>query len=239
MILINLLPPELRKRKVQLQFNPMLLGLAACLLVVVGMLGGYLWLKQHRVAAEQLLVERKQHLEDVTKLAAEVRKKQEKIKEFQDRHEYILSLIGQKMFWAKTIDDFATFLNQPFDGYQVCVQSLAVTESKIQAPAGGRTSARNAGPSVVSYGLTWRYKIVGDEFQKSSSYFFALMKTLQDSVFWSEHGFQGKPELKYFGNKPRWNAELEKEIIENDLTWVRAKLVVPTATPTGPRARGN
>jgi len=237
MILINLLPPELRKRKVQLQFNPMLLALAACLLVVVGMLGGYLWLKQRRVAAEHMLVQKQLDLETVTKLADEVRKKQVEIDLFQKRHDYILSLIGQKMFWAKTIDDFATFLNQPFEGYQVCVQNLAVTESKDQ-PAAGRTSARNAEPSVVAYGLTWRYKIVGDEFQKSSSYFFALMKTLQDSAFWSEHGFQGKPELKYFGNKPRWNAELEKEIIENDLTWVRAKLAVPPAASTGSRAGG-
>lgn len=237
MILINLLPPELRKRKVQLQFNPMLLALAACLLVVVGMLGGYLWLKQRRVAAEQMLVDRQLHLELVTKQADEVRKKQAEIDLFQKRHDYILSLIGQKMFWAKTIDDFATFLNQPFEGYQVCVQNLAVTESKDQ-PAASRTSARDAAPSVVTYGLTWRYKIVGDEFQKSSSYFFALMKTLQESPFWSEHGFQGKPELKYFGNKPRWNAELEKEIIENDLTWVRAKMALPPVAATRARVGG-
>lgn len=233
MILINLLPPELRKRKVQLQFNPMLAGLAACLLVVVGMLGGFLWLKQRKKVADETLVQRQTELADATRRADEVKAMEAEIDRYKLRRDYILGLLNRKMFWAKTIDDFATFLNQSFDGYQVSVQSVAIVDQGT-AGGGGRRNAPEA--ETVSYGLTWRYKIMGAEFQKSGTYLNSLLTSLNDSDFWSEFGFQGKAEDKYFGDRPRWNETIERVIIEGDLNWVRVKVAAPVAVARPARA---
>jgi len=238
MILINLLPPELRKRKVQLQFNPMLAGLAACLLVVVGMLGGFLWLKQRKKVADQTLVQRQEELDVATRRADEVKAMEAEIDRYKLRRDYILSLLNRKMFWAKTIDDFATFLNQSFDGFQVSVQSVAIADRGTASAGGGRNASA---AELVSYGLTWRYKIVGAEFQKSGTYLNALTTSLNGSAFWKEFGFQGKAEDKYFGDRPRWNESIERVIIEGDLNWLRVKLAAPVtaARPGRTQAGGN
>lgn len=246
MILINLLPPELRKRKLQLQFNPMLAGLAACLLVVLGMLGGYLWLKQRNAAAEDLLTQRQTELADATRRAEEVKAMEKEIDRYKERRDYILSLLNRKMFWAKTFDDFATFLNQSFDGFQVCVQSVVVADQGQAGPARPAPAARGgargaAAPEQVSYSLTWRYKIIGAELQMSGTYLNILLSTLNDSVFWQEFGFAGKPEDKYFGDRPKWNSDIERVIVEGDLNWLRVKQAEPVAAarPARPRTGGN
>lgn len=247
MILINLLPPELRKRKLQLQFNPMLLGLAACLLVVLGMLGGYLWLKQRNKAAEDLLAQRQTELADATRQAEEVKAMEKEIDRYKERRDYILSLLNRKMFWAKTFDDFATFLNQSFEGFQVCVQSVVVADRGAQSgPARPAPGARGpagrgaAAPELVSYALTWRYKIIGNEFQLSGTYLNVLLSSLNDSVFWKEFGFVGKPEDKYFGDRPEWNSDIERVIVEGDLNWLRVKQAAPVAAvrPSRPQTGG-
>lgn len=239
MILINLLPPELRKRKLQLQFNPMLAGLAACLLVVLGMLGGYMWLKHRKKVADDLLVQRQTELAEATRRADEVKAMEAEIDRYKLRRDYILGLLNRKMFWAKTIDDFATFLNQSFEGFQVSVQSVAITDQGTTSAGGGRRNAPTA--ETVSYGLSWRYKIVGDEFQMSGTYLNALLTSVNNSNFWSEFGFQGKAEEKYFGDRPRWNEVIERVIVEGDLNWVRVKVAAPVevAQPSRASAGGN
>jgi hypothetical protein len=222
MILINLLPPELRKRKVQLQFNPLFAALAACLVVDLLMLGGFFWVKHRKQVAEETLSEQQGILAQKTQEAQVVTAMEAEINKYKLRRDYILSLLNRKVFWAKTIDDFSSFLTQEWDGFSVCAQSLTIADR-------GVTKGRKGEPDLVTYGFSWRYKLVGLESQKSGTYIHTMFARMQDSDFWSEYGFLGKPEDRYFGDRPRENDTIKRVIIEGDLDWQRLKIAAPDA----------
>lgn len=229
MILINLLPPEMRKRKVQIQFNPLMAGLAACILLNVLMIGGFFWLKHRKKYADELLVTRQAELAVATQKADAVRAMEAEIAAYRTRRDYILGLLNRKVFWAKTLDDFSNFLTQPFESYQVCTQSLTVTERAV-------AKGRQGGADEVTYGFVWRYKILGLESQKSGTYINDFFAKMQQSQFWGEYGFQGKPEDRYWGDRPRFNDDIGRVVIEGDLDWQRLKIAEPVIAG---RKRGN
>src|SRR5947209_5213367 len=105
MILINLLPPELRKRSTS--YNPAALGfsaaLAACLLLFL-FCGWVHWKKLPE--AVRIQEEKNDELTDKTAKAAIVQANEAKIAELKERKDKLQELIGRKVYWAHALDDF-------------------------------------------------------------------------------------------------------------------------------------
>lgn len=218
MIIINLLPPELRKRKTEFQFNPMMGGGVAGAVVCVLALCVFLWLKA-RVAESTLILEEKTAtLAEKTAQAQAVTEREALIAAFENRRDTIFGLLGRKMYWARTIDEFAKQIagewTQP--GFQVSSGDLTITDLPTEKRAGGPNEARAS--------FRWRYKIVGDVNTKSGDYINSFFKTMERSAFWSSQGFVGKPDALYDGDRPRWNEKIKKVIVEGAVDWQRYKV---------------
>jgi len=216
MILINLLPPELRKRSTS--YNPAALGwvaaMAACFLLFL--FCGYVhWKKLPE--AERIQEEKQTELDEKTKIAAEVLKKEEEITALKERKDKLNELIGRKVYWAHTLDDFANLLASDFPGgFHVRCLDLNIS------PGAER---RGEGPT---YSFRGRYQMVGDDKQKMGEYLHAMFRTFGTSTFWKQDGFIGKPEDSYIGDRPTVNVTIGKAINSLNLEFQRAK---PTAKP--------
>ena len=231
MILINLLPPEMRKRAAT-GISPVFASAIGGGLLVVLALAGFLWLQFVRLPnAERILGERTTELAEKTAKANEVLALEAQIIEYEKRRDDILALINRKVYWARTIDEFANLLNGQWsvEGFRVSVQDLAFAEL---------SSGPKSGPKKIDdvrCSFVWRYKLMGDE-DRSGDYLNSFFKTVERSKFWSEQGFIDKPEYNYLGDRPRWSAELQKVIVEGKLDWQRVKIAAKPATP--PAAQG-
>lgn len=237
MILINLLPPELRKRKTNIQFNPMMAGAAAGLLVSLVALAFFLWIKLKLLPdANAFLAEKQDELAVKTAQAEEVKKLEAQIADFENRRDTLFTLLGRKMYWARTIDEFSRQLTGEWSvpGFQVSAGDLTLAE--IASP---RKAAGAKGPEEVLWSFRWRYKIVGTEDQKSGDYIQSFFKTIERSPFWSDHGFVGKPEDRYDGDRPRLNDRIGKVIVEGGLDWQRMKLAEFSTTKGAKSPQGN
>ena len=218
MILINLLPPELRKRRAEFQFNPIMAGGIGGLAVAALALVGFLWLKSELTRANNLLADLNVELETKTAQAKVVQERQALIAQFESRRDTLFSLLGRKLYWARTIDDFSKQLtgewSQP--GFKVSAGDLTISDIPTEKRAGG--------PEEVRASFRWRYKIVGDENQKSGDYINSFFKTIERGEFWAKQGFISKPDDRYDGDRPRWNATIKKVIVEGGVDWQRVKL---------------
>lgn len=236
MILINLLPPELRRRR-STSLNPMFAGTVGGGLLVLLAIGGYGWLKFSRMPyAEAELARLQTDLAEKTAKADAVLKREAIIVEFEKRRDNILALINRKVYWARTIDDFANLLagQWSIDGFHVRAQELTISEMSDRPNPG---AAGKKGATDVRYSFKWRYKILGDE-DRSGDYINSFFKTVEHGRFWSENGFVGKPEERYDGDRPRWNGDLQKVVVEGNLDWQRLKLAAKPAAPGRPK-QGN
>ncbi|MBA2522986.1 MAG: hypothetical protein H0V25_06595, partial [Solirubrobacterales bacterium] len=172
--------------------------------------------------------------------ADRVAAKEAQITAFQERRNYIVDLLGRKVYWAQTLDEFASQLTGAAEstpwtvpGFDVRVQSLEISE------LGG--GGRGATAADVRFGFRWRYKIIGNERDRSGDYVRSFFKTMETGRFWTEQNFEGKPEDRYLGDTPRWNEKIAKVMVEGSLDWVRRKPVVeppkrkpaPAAAPQG------
>nr|MBA2521720.1 hypothetical protein [Solirubrobacterales bacterium] len=175
--------------------------------------------------------------------AERVSAKEAQITEFQDRRNLIVALLGRKVYWARTLDEFANQLTGAGDtpawtvpGFDVRVQSLDIAE----LGAGG--DRRGGAAEEVRFGFRWRYKIVGEQKDRSGDYVRSFFKTIESGRFWTEQNFEGKPEDRYLGDKPVWNDRIAKVLVDGSLDWVRRKPVgePPKRKPaTAPAAQGN
>jgi len=218
MILINLLPPEMRKRRTEFQFNPIMGGLAAGIAVSVLALLGFLWLRGELKTSEGILADKQAELETKTAQATAVEERRSLIAQFEKRRDDIFGLLGRKLYWARTIDDFSKQLtgewSQP--GFKVSAGDLTISDIP--------TEKRPGAPDEVRASFRWRYKIVGDENFKSGDYINSFFKTIENGDFWARHGFISKPDDRYDGDRPRWNAAIKKVIVEGGVDWQRVKL---------------
>ena len=225
MILINLLPPELRRR--QSGVSPLFISVSAgggtCLLLLLL----WLYIVVIRIPnAERLIIEKNQELADKTIQAEAVLKVEAQILEAEDRREQIVGLMQRKVYWAHTLDDFATMLNGPFTvpGFDVRCQDLTISEAAAvpgaRRPSGGKEAA------TVAFLVKWRYKLLGKERQLAGDYIKSFFETIKTNRFWTEHGFAGIPEQSYKGDTPRPNTKISMVVIEGDLDWQRQKIVV-------------
>lgn len=231
MILINLLPPELRKRQsgVSPMFISVVAGGGACALLLLLWL--YLiWIRIPN--ADRLIVAKGDELKVKTAQAEEVLKLEKQIAEAKDRYEQIVGMMTRKVYWARTIDEFATLLNGPFTipNFDVRCQSLTIIEAAAvpgnrRTAPGGAASRTGNEPTKVAFKIKWDYKLLGKERSLAGDYMKSLFDTVKASKFWSEQGFTGRPEDTYEGDTPRPNPDINRVIIEGKLEWDRVKIV--------------
>jgi hypothetical protein len=225
MILINLLPPELRKR--QSGVSPMFLSVVAgggtCALLLL--LWVYIiWLRIPN--ADRLIEAKTEELRVKTEEAEQVLKLERQIAEAKDRYEQIVGMMTRKVYWARTIDEFATLLNGPFTipNFDVRCQDLTISESA--ALPGNRRGAGGADSGQqVAFTVNWHYKLVGKERPLAGDYINSFFATIKASKFWTVQGFVGRPEDTYSGDAPRENKDISRVVIEGDLAWQRVKVI--------------
>lgn len=246
MILINLLPPELRKRHGG-NISPVFIAAVGGGVLNLVLLVSWAYLKfkvlpnleDERANKEVVLAEKTDAADRVTAKKAE-------ILEYEERRNYIVSLLNRKVYWARTLDEFANQLTGAAEtpswtvpGFDVRVQELAINELGGEKRAGPGGAAEE-----VRFGFRWRYKIVGEQRDRSGDYVRSFFKTIESGRFWREQNFEGKPEDRYLGDKPIWNEKIAKVVVDGSLDWVRRKPVVeqkrkPPAAVPPPAAQGN
>ncbi len=216
MILINLLPPELRKSSSG--YNPLVLagvgGAALCLLLAAFF--GYIHFKK-LPDARALLVEKQDLLTQKTALAQVVLDDEAEIASHEETKAKLLDLLARKVFWAHTLDDFANLLASNFPGF-----TMRCLDLNISPTADRRGEAS-------TYAFRGRYQVVGDDKLKAGEYVKAMFKAIGNSAFWKSHGFAGKPEDTYFGDQPQWNTGIGKVIDSFSLEFQRVKTTKPKA----------
>jgi hypothetical protein len=229
MILINLLPPELRKR--QSGVSPMFLSVVAGGGVCALLLLLWLYLIVLRIPnADRLIASKTEELKVKTAEAEKVLQLEKQIAEAKDRYEQIVGMMSRKVYWARTFDEFANLLNGPFTIPNFDVRCLDLTISEASAlPGNRRTTGPQArsgeGPVTVAFNVSWRYKLLGKERPLAGDYINSFFATIKASKFWTEQGFTGRPEDTYRGDVPRENKDINRVIIEGDLDWQRVKIV--------------
>jgi hypothetical protein len=226
MILINLLPPELRRRHGGV--SPVLMsvvgGGSVCLLLLLF----WLYILYVRIPnADRVIAEKNQELTEKTAKANEVLELEKKITEAEDRRKQIVDLMLRKMYWARNLDEFTTLLNGPFTvpGFDVRCQDITISESSVLPGNASRRSGGAAAGAEVAFSVNWRFKLLGKERQLSGDYIKSFFDTIKGSKFWDEQGFSGKPEESYLGDVPRLNTGIGRVVIEGDLKWQRLKIV--------------
>ena len=180
MILINLLPPELRKRQGGLSplFLSLVVGGGSCVLLSL------LWLYILLVRipnADRVFAAKEVELAEKTALAAEVLKIEAQITEAKNRYEQIVGMMNRKVYWARTIDEFATLLNGPFTVPNFDVRCLELTISESSALPGNRRGAAEA--ATVAFNVNWKYKLLGKEFIRNGDYIKSFFDTIGSSKF--------------------------------------------------------
>jgi hypothetical protein len=226
MILINLLPPELRKR--QSGLNPTFLSVVAGGGVCALLLLLWLYLIWVRIPnADSLIASKTEELRVKTAQAEEVLKLEKQIAEAKDRYDQIVGMMTRKVYWARTFDEFTTLLNGPFTipNFDVRCQELTISEAAA-VPGNRRPTAGGSNDAVqVAFKVSWRYKLLGKERPLAGDYMKSLFDTVKASKFWSAQGFTGRPEDSYKGDTPRTNLDINRVIIEGELDWERVKVV--------------
>jgi hypothetical protein len=223
MILINLLPPELRRRHsgVSPVFVSLVGGGGLCLLLAIL----FLWVQFVRIPnARAEVLAKTEELGVKTAAADKVRALEAQIAEFKDRRNKIVSLLAHKVYWAHTLDELANLLNGPWTtpGFDVRCQELSITEA---AGGGGDRRGGGGGEETVAFGVNWKYKLIGKERSLAGDYINSFFNTIKASKLWSEHGFTGKPEDSYRGDQPRMNIPIQRVVIEGNLDWQRVKTI--------------
>lgn len=227
MILINLLPPELRKRHggVSPTFISVVAGGGTCALLLLL----WLYISWIRIPnADRLIVDKTSELQVKTAQAEEVLALERKIAEAKDRYDQIVGMMTRKVYWARTIDEFATLLNGPFTipNFDVRCQGLTISESAaVPGNRRGSAGAPGAPETTVAFKVTWDYKLLGKERPLAGDYMKSLFDTVKGSKFWSDHGFTGRPEDSYGGDTPKQNLDINRVVIEGKLDWDRVKVV--------------
>jgi hypothetical protein len=232
MILINLLPPELRKRQTGVSpvFASIVGGGAICFLLALLLVYVQFFRIPH---ARDTLKAKEEELARKTIEAQHVLDLEGQIAGFKARRDTIVGLLARKVYWARTLDEFANLLLGPWKtGPATVANPAGSTEVVLRAscldltvaPAPGGTD-RGGAANTIPYTVSWHYKLMGDERQRGGDYINAFFNTIKSSPFWTEQGFVGKPEDTYGGDHPTWNADLQQLVIEGPLSWMRVKTI--------------
>ncbi|MBA2482631.1 MAG: hypothetical protein H0V44_18365 [Planctomycetes bacterium] len=210
MILINLLPPELRKSGGGV--NPLVVTAAAGVSICLLLFCFFAWISWVKVpAAKRLLADKQDELVRKREEAEKVEAIRAQIVEFEARRTALLTQLGKKVYWAHTLDDFATLLAGDWKGFNVRCLDLSAM------PTGGDRKGESANAFKV------RLQLVGEERAKAGDYIKSFFHRITESTFWKQNGFVGKAEETYFQDKPVWNPSLNKVVIFFNLEFQRVK----------------
>lgn len=238
MILINLLPPEMRKK--QGDINPLVYGVAACYLAAFIPVCTWGWLKYSRLpAAEVELARVNQDLEQKTAAAAAVEALEAQISEFEAHRNEVVGLLARKVYWAKAINEFANHLNGPdgipWKGFDVCCTDLTIQPVSVPRESGAAAGKRE---ESVTVGFRGRYRLLGLERDKAGDYVKDFFSLTESSKFWTQTGFLSKPELTYKGDTPDWKPGISRVSVEFTLDWIRMKKIATAPTKSAPQGGG-
>jgi hypothetical protein len=231
MILINLLPPELRRAR-RSGINPVVLAAAAGILLVLAAASVWAWVAWVRIpAAEELLEAKRTELVAATARADAVKKLDQEIAAFEKLHGTVTQLITRKVFWARAIDDFANLLAQANDvrwtreGYEVRCTSLTIAKATSSAASRG---AKDAGETLL-FSFRANFNLLGIERDQAGDYVKSFFESVEASEFWRRNGFQGRAEDPYKGETPKEvkGTGQYKVAVNLPLEWRRAKVLAP------------
>jgi Tfp pilus assembly protein PilN len=229
MILINLLPPELRKSK-GTGVNPVLLAAAGGFVLCAASAGLFLWVQTSRMKiAEAALAQATQAQQRMEAAAKQVNDLKAQITAGEKQHATLVGLITKKVYWAKALDDFANLLAQANDqhwGQEYEVRCTGLSAAPATGAAGqARGSRGKTGPATVT--CSWRatYRIYGREFDRSGEYLKDFFSKVEASPFWRENGFTGKTEDGYKGDSPSWKSDINRVVIDLSFDWKRVKVI--------------
>lgn len=221
MILINLLPPELRRR--QGGASPLFISVVGGGLAALLLLGLCAYVHWGRIPnAQAIKAAKEDELAKVKAEAAQVLALEAQIGEFKQRRNVIVGLLARKVYWARTIDEFVNLLGGTWTvpGFDVRCLDLAISEA---APS--QADRSGDGEALVAFNFTWKYKLVGRERQQAGDYIQSFFATIKASPFWTQQGFVDKPERTYNGDQPKANADIQRVVIEGPLQWQRVKVI--------------
>jgi hypothetical protein len=236
MLLINLLPPELRKKRGGGDFNPIVLAVAASVLLALVPAGTWSWLTFVRIpAAKAQLLADQETLNTKTVEAAAVENLQTEIVAIEKHRDLVVGLLSQKVHWARTLDDFATALAGPWPGFEVSCTDLSISAAPVALAKPG--DAKKA--TTVNTIIKGRYKLVGEEQDKSGDYVNTFFVGMEKSPFWTNHGIQDKADKTYKGDTPVWNPEIQRRMVDLSLDWQRTKIIATGAKPAPAKQGGN
>ncbi|MDA3961860.1 MAG: hypothetical protein PF961_13810 [Planctomycetota bacterium] len=220
MIRINLLPPEFRKRQRTSASNPDALGILAGALVAAVVIGFWGYVQFVRIPhAEQLIEQRKKELVVAKREADEVRALEAKVESFKARLKSLDDLVKQKVPWAGTVSDFADMLGRDrwsTPGFQVSCTGLRISKTTAAA-----TRGRSAGEASIRFQFQWDMELVGAEFNLAGKYINGFFLDVKKTDFWFNNGFEGDPVAPYKGDRPEWQEDIERVVINHSLQWER------------------
>ena len=235
MILINLLPPELRRTR--RQADPVLYGAIAATAAALLPLAIWAWVDLSLVpAAKERLAAAQADLEAKKITAAKVTADEQSITAFETHRTMLVDLLARKVYWARTLDDFGSYLTGkwPMTGFEVSCTELRIAPAAVAAAARG-PAAKSAGPAQIAFAISGKYKLIGEDRAQAGDYINAFFRGTYMHPFWAQHGFVGIPEASYRGDTPEWRPDINRVTIEFNLNWQRVK-ILETATTTRKRS---
>jgi hypothetical protein len=217
MILINLLPPELRKKRVGI--NPVVVSAGVGGLAAVLLAGFLAYLHLERIPKSNgVLADTQARLEDAKRQAEDVAAKKARIAEVKQQCDKVNELLAQKVYWARTLDDFANMLTVkwPDQSFDARCTDLSVAP-RTEAGAG---AARGKGG--IAYTVKAKFKFTGTREDEVGDYINAFFRIVRESEFW-KRGFTGNPNDVYRADTRVWNESIKRVVFELPLEFTRMK----------------
>jgi hypothetical protein len=222
MILINLLPPELRKRSTGI--NPVLVSVVAGSMAALLLLGFGYHVRFNRIPeANKQIARLKVEIKDAEKRVEGIKKKRSEIAQIKAQAQIVQSLIARKQYWARTIDEFLNMMTVEWNktGYDVCAADISFAPSRGAAAAGGRRRPGTA--DVATYSFKTKFKLIGNRYEEVGDNINDFFKHVSQSTFWVRGNFQGRPDTDYRQFTKNWRDDINKVVIDLPLNFVRAK----------------
>ncbi|NRA39312.1 MAG: hypothetical protein HRU15_14295 [Planctomycetes bacterium] len=225
MIIINVLPPEYRRRDIGI--NPITLSIAgaAFVNVIILMLWAYIQFLSIPAALDEKVIATADR--DRWKIEAEkVKKVDEQITKAEKRFGELADLLNKKVYWAKTLSDFiniiATDDRLNSTHFQISIDSLAIKElsSSGRAPRGKKKSTA---PQGRTFNFDWKVRIVGSNRADMGAHTHTLFTVFETSDFWGPEAssFMDLPDKSFKGSKITVNEKIDKAVTSFDLKWKR------------------
>ena len=224
MIIINVLPPEYRRRDIGV--NPITLSIAAA--VAVNVIVALLWVYVQFLCIPYAEGVREQRTNDKSMAQLEAKKvddieaeiaKQEGVKQA------LFNLLNKKVYWAQTLNDFVGVLGNPNNKlntgeFRVSVDSLKISEVKAQT-TGRRKKVGAEENTGRIFNYEWRVQVVSNDPMKSNANIRAFFEVFESDKFWFKHNFDGKPDVTYGGSAVKWEEDVERGVSVFNLKWRR------------------